>query len=73
MNFVIVGNCNAWVCHTPIFGDDIICKRDIYVSIYTRKMFTEHVTTCDLAWKDSSLRQENFIKKGGGRNFGFKL
>ena len=36
MNFVIVGN--AWVCHTPIvcFGDDIICKRDIYVSIRER-------------------------------------
>ena len=36
MNFVIVGN--VWVCHTPIacFGDDIICKWDIYVSIRER-------------------------------------
>ena len=34
-------------------------------------MFMEHVTTRDLAWKDGSIRQENFIEKGGGRNLGF--
>ena len=36
MNFIIEGN--AWVCHAPVvcFGDDVMRKRNVYMSIRER-------------------------------------
>ena len=47
MNFIIVGN--TWGYHLPIvsFVDDVICKRDIYMSIQEKKLFLKHVTIRD--------------------------